>query len=132
MDTSPEPLDSGSIHPFWWFGIDLACVLVFSVVGLAMHGSPLGEILDTAWPFIVGLAVAWMTPVRSLPLIIWPSGVVVWALTVAVGLSLRAVTGGGVSGAFPFVTATVLAVLLIGWRVVAEVIERRRERAGTA
>ncbi|WP_127130550.1 DUF3054 domain-containing protein [Georgenia sp. SYP-B2076] len=132
METDPEPIASGPIHPFWWFGIDLVCVLVFAIVGLTMHGSPLSELLDTAWPFLVGLAVAWMTPVRSVPLILWPSGVVIWAGTVIVGLALRALTGGGVSGAFPLVTALVLAVLLIGWRVVPEVIERRRERAGTA
>ena len=32
------------------------------------------------------------------------------------------------SGAFPLVTAVVLAILLIGWRVVPEVVQRRRER----
>lgn len=127
METPPEPV-VGSLHPFKWFGIDLVCVLVFALVGVLTHGSPLSDYLVVVWPFVVGLAAAWMVPaVRALPLLIWPSGVLVWAVTVVIGLGLRWVTGGGVTGAFPFVAAGVLAVLLIGWRVVPEVVERRRE-----
>lgn len=129
METDPEPVADGPIHPFWWLGIDLLCVLAFALVGMLTHGSPLGEYFSTAWPFVVGLAVAWMAPgTRSLPLILWPTGVVVWVTTAVIGLLLRWVTGGGVSGAFPYVTAGVLAVLLLGWRVVPLVLERRRER----
>ncbi|UNX54127.1 DUF3054 domain-containing protein [Georgenia sp. TF02-10] len=129
METAPEPIPTGSVHPLRWFGIDLVCVAVFTLVGLLAHGSPLSGYLSTLWPFLVGLVVAWMAPgVRALPLIIWPSGVIVWAVTVVVGLALRWATGAGISGAFPWVAAGVLAVLLLGWRVVPEVIERRRER----
>ncbi|MHB1064555.1 MAG: DUF3054 domain-containing protein [Georgenia sp.] len=128
METSPEQPAVGSFHPFKWFGLDLAGVLVFAFVGVLSHGSPLGDYLQVVWPFVVALAAAWMVPaVRAFPLLIWPSGVLVWAVTVAIGLGLRWVTGGGGSGAFPVVTAVVLAVLIIGWRVVPEVVERRRE-----
>lgn len=129
METEPERIVPGSLHPLKWFAIDLACVLVFTVVGMLSHGTPAGQFLQTAWPFVLGLAIGWALPgVRSLPLIIWPSGVIVWAVTTVVGLALRAITGGGVSGAFPFVTAGVLAVLIVGWRVVPEIQERRHER----
>ncbi|MCK6210504.1 DUF3054 domain-containing protein [Georgenia sp. EYE_87] len=129
MDTAPEPIVPGATNPLRWFGLDLACVVVFTIVGMVMHGSPAGEFVLTAWPFVLGLAIAWALPgVRSLPLILWPTGVIVWAVTTVVGLGLRAVTGGGVSGAFPFVTAGVLAVLILGWRGVLEIKERRHER----
>ncbi|MFH5822362.1 DUF3054 domain-containing protein [Georgenia sp. AZ-5] len=129
METDPEPVADSPVNPWWWFGLDLACVLVFALVGMLMHGSALSEYFQTAWPFVVGLAVAWMAPgTRDVPLIIWPTGVIVWAVTTAVGLALRWASGDGVSGAFPLVTAIVLAVLLIGWRVVPEVVERRRAR----
>ena len=129
METEPEPIVPGSRHPLKWFAIDLACVLVFTVIGMASHGSPAGEFLQTVWPFLLGLAIAWALPgVRSLPLLIWPSGVIVWAGTTVIGLALRAVTGGGVSGAFPFVTAGVLALLIVGWRVIPELQERRHEK----
>ena len=129
METGPEQIVPGSPNPLRWFGVDLACVLVFTAIGMAMHGTPAGEFLLTTWPFVLGLAIAWALPgVRSLPLIIWPSGVLVWAVTTWLGLALRAVTGGGVSGAFPFVTAGVLALLIIGWRVIPEVKERRHEK----
>lgn len=132
MDTSPENVASDPVHPAWWLGLDVLAVVVFTVVGMATHESGDGFV-TVLWPFVVGLAIAWTVPaVRSLPLLIWPSGVIVWATTTVVGLALRALTGGGVSGAFPWVAAGVLALLLIGWRVVPEVIERRRERRGTA
>ena len=52
----------------------------------------------------------------------------IWLFTVIIGLALRAVSGGGISGAFPWVTLGVLGLLLVGWRVIPEVVERRRER----
>ncbi|GAA4288906.1 DUF3054 domain-containing protein [Georgenia daeguensis] len=129
MDTAPEPIVPGATNPLKWFALDLACVVVFTIIGMAMHGSPVGEFLLTVWPFVLGLAIAWALPgVRSLPLLLWPTGVIVWAVTTVVGLALRAITGGGVSGAFPVVTAAVLAVLILGWRGVLEIKERRHER----
>ncbi len=129
METDPEPVADSATNPWWWLLVDLVCVLVFTLIGMLSHGSPLSGYLGTAWPFVVGLVVAWMIPgTRDVPTILWPTGVVVWAVTAVVGLALRWATGGGVTGAFPVVTAVVLAVLLIGWRLVPEVIQRRRER----
>ncbi|MFD1504500.1 DUF3054 domain-containing protein [Georgenia yuyongxinii] len=129
METDPEPVGDSSTNVLLWFALDLVCVLGFVVVGNLTHGTPLGEYLGTAWPFVVGLVVAWMAPgTRDVPTILWPTGVLVWAVTTVVGLGLRWASGDGLSGAFPLVTAAVLAVLLIGWRVVPEVLVRRRGR----
>ncbi|MFC7405126.1 DUF3054 domain-containing protein [Georgenia alba] len=116
-------------RPLRWFGVDLLAVVVFTVLGMVMHGTPAGDVIVVIWPFVVGLALAWAIPaVRAMPLLIWPTGVVVWASTTIVGLALRGLTGGGVTGAFPVITALVLAVLLIGWRALPWVQRRRHDR----
>ena len=41
--------------------LDIACVLVFVVIGRASHtqGEALAGIASTAWPFLAGLAIGW-------------------------------------------------------------------------
>jgi hypothetical protein len=99
---------------------DGAAVLLFAAVGRLSHAegvTPLG-VLEVAWPFLVGGAVGalagrtWRRP-ESLP-----SGVAIWAGTLVGGMLLRALTGGGVQVSFVIVAAIVLAVLLLGWRLV--------------
>lgn len=125
QETAPPTV--GARRPVAWFLLDLVLVGAFVVVGLVSHGSPLTGFAQTAWPFAVGLVLSWSVPaVRALPLLVWPTGVVVWAGTTAAGLLLRAATGGGVSGAFPLVTAVVLAVFLVGWRAVIALVRRSR------
>ncbi|GAA4434106.1 DUF3054 domain-containing protein [Georgenia halophila] len=125
----PEPVAPTSRRPLLWFLVDLAAVLVFTVLGMAMHGTPASDFLVVLWPFVLGLAIAWALPaVRSFPLLLWPTSVIVWVATTVIGLVLRGITGGGVSGAFPFVTAVVLAALLVGWRLVPWAQRRRHEK----
>lgn len=126
-----QPLP-GSRRPLRWLGIDLAAVVVFTVIGMINHGTDLVHFPLVLWPFIAGLAIAWMVPaVRSLPLLVWPTGVIVWLSTTAIGLLLRGVlsegvAGGDISGAFPVVTAITLGVLLIGWRLVLMLMGRAK------
>jgi hypothetical protein len=111
---------------------DLACVLVFVAIGRSSHheaGSVVG-FLGTAWPFAVGLAAGWLIfglwrrPLR----VLW-TGVGVWGMTVALGIVLRAVTAQGTEISFVVVTAVVLAVFILGWRLVLRW-TRRFRRAG--
>ena len=103
--------------------LDAAFVLVFAAVGRASHeeGNVLAGVLGTAWPFLVGTAVAWAA-VRLLshrwPLDVGP-GLSVVVGTVAVGMLLRALTGQGTAWSFVLVATLVLAVLLLGWRLLA-------------
>ena len=46
------------------------------------------------------------------------SGAAVWAGTLVGGMLLRALTGGGVQVSFVIVAGVVLAVFLLGWRLV--------------
>jgi hypothetical protein len=110
-------------------GIDLLAVIVFVIIGRASHGEGILGLLVTLWPFAVGLLVGHVLALvlgqREARSIRW-AGVVVWISTVVVGMVLRAVSGQGVQLSFVIVTVLVLAALLLGWRLVAWLIARRR------
>jgi Protein of unknown function (DUF3054) len=105
-----------------WFGIDAACVLVFCAVGRRNHdeGLNLAGIATTAWPFLSGTAVGWLAvQAWRRPTAVYPTGVVVWLCTVAVGILLRKATSAGVAASFVVVASAVTALLLLGWRALA-------------
>jgi hypothetical protein len=108
--------------------IDVVLVVVFAAIGRASHGEDaLGGLWITAWPFVVALAIGWcVTLAWRAPFAPVRTGLPVWAITVAGGMLLRAVSGQGVQVAFVIVAAIVLAVFLIGWRLVAVLVRRRR------
>ncbi|POH60423.1 DUF3054 domain-containing protein [Cryobacterium zongtaii] len=110
-------------------GLDAAMLLLFVVIGRASHGEGLWGVLGTWWPFLAGLVVAWLVvTARRAPLqIVW-TGVGVWLITVVVAMLLRVVSGQGVQLSFVIVTFLVLGVLLLGWRAIALLVQRRRRR----
>src|SRR5699024_11199739 len=68
---------------------DVLCILIFVFVGRRSHqeASALIGLATTAWPFLAGLAIAWAaTRVWRGPLRLWPTAVLLWFLTVALGL----------------------------------------------
>jgi len=107
---------------------DAACVVAFAAIGRRNHaeGIDLLGVASTAWPFLAGAAVGmlagriWRDPASL------RSGIPVWLGTVVVGMLLRAATGGGVQLSFVLVAATVLAVFLLGWRLLARLVTRPR------
>jgi peptidoglycan/LPS O-acetylase OafA/YrhL len=114
-----------------WLGIDVACVLVFCALGRRSHdeGLNVAGIAATAWPFLSGTAVGWLvSQAWRRPAAVYPTGVVVWLCTVAIGMLLRKVSAAGVAGSFIVVASTVTALLLLGWRALAQ----PRRRAGSA
>lgn len=110
--------------------VDVIAVLAFAVVGRGSHAEGLGVVgvLGTAAPFLVGVLVGWAAgrvwraPVR------WPAGLWVFGAAVVLGLALRGLVTGRLPVTFMLVTAVSLAVLLIGWRVVAAAVLRSRSR----
>ena len=110
-----------------WFGIDLACVLMFCAVGRRSHdeGLNVAGIATTAWPFLSGTALGWLAAQAwRRPTALFPTGVVVWVCTVVVGMLLRKATSAGVAASFVVVASLVTAVLLLGWRALARVTRR--------
>jgi hypothetical protein len=111
-----------------WLGVDVVCVLVFCAVGRRSHdeGLNVAGIATTAWPFLSGTALGWLlSQAWRRPSAVYPTGVVVWLSTVVVGMLLRKITSAGVAGSFIVVAASVTAVLLLGWRAIAQFGRRR-------
>lgn len=107
---------------------DAALILVFAAIGRDAHqrGDIFTGVLLTAWPFLVGAALAWLSVrVRRSPLSI-PAGLVVWLGAVAGGMILRAVTGQTVVVAFVVVALVSLGVLLLGYRALLAALRRFR------
>jgi hypothetical protein len=98
-------------------------VLVFCALGRRSHdeGLNIAGIASTAWPFLSGTAVGWLAAQAwRRPTAAYPTGVVVWLCTVVVGMLLRKATSAGVAASFIVVASSVTALLLLGWRALAQ------------
>lgn len=78
--------------------VDLVLVVLFTIIGHYTHShnfDPQG-LLTTAWPFLVGLGVAWLlAAVWDRPIAPLATGTGVWAITILIGLVIRGITGAG-------------------------------------
>jgi hypothetical protein len=107
--------------------VDGACVVAFALIGRASHAEALdlAGLARTAGPFLAGAAAGtlvgrtWRRPASV------RSGIVVWLGTLAGGMLLRALTGGGVAVSFVIVAGITLAVVLLGWRLLYAFVLRR-------
>ncbi|OUE23230.1 hypothetical protein BFL36_07625 [Clavibacter michiganensis] len=112
--------------------LDAALVVVFVLIGRASHGEDLAPsgVLGTAWPFLAAGVVGWIVArAWRAPSRVVPTGLLVWGVTIVVGMVLRALSGEGVVVPFVITTAIILGILLLGWRGIAAVAVRRRARA---
>ena len=114
--------------------LDGVAILAFATIGRLSHaeGVSLTGVIEVAWPFLVGGAVGtlagrtWRRPTAL------SSGGWVWLGTVAGGMLLRWLTGGGVQPAFVVVAGVTLAVFLLGWRGAYALVRSRRPAATSA
>src|SRR3546814_669431 len=102
---------------------DLAMVVIFAAIGRAEHdrGNVVLGVLETAWPFLVGVLVGWLL-VRLLgrrEALDLGAGVTVVISAVVVGMLLRVVIGEGTALSFIIVATLVLGALLLGWRAIS-------------
>lgn len=113
--------------------IDLVLVAAFCVIGRRSHEEGvLGDLpglAHTLWPFLAAAVVAHVVVrIAKLPADRWAAGGVVWAVTVVLGLVLRAISGQGTALPFIIVATLVLALFLIGWRLIVALVRRMRAR----
>lgn len=104
--------------------VDVVLVIVFAATGRASHAeNVLAGLWQTAWPFLAALAFGWAATLAwRAPLAPLRTGLGVWAVTVAGGMLLRWASGQGVQLAFVVVAASVLLVMLVGWRGIAALV----------
>ncbi|ALJ19425.1 DUF3054 domain-containing protein [Microbacterium sp. No. 7] len=110
------------------FVLDVVLVVAFAAAGRASHDEDvLAGLAHTSWPFLAALAVGWLVlrawrapaaPVRT--------GVGLWIVTVAGGMLLRVVSDQGTALPFVIVATLTLGALLVGWRLLAALVTRRR------
>jgi len=100
--------------------VDLVCVIVFAVLGKAVHDEHRSwwYFFVIVWPFVVALLVShdvvWRMRMSSRK--VAPGGILILLATYIVGMALRALTGGGMAIGFMIVAAVFLLVTMIGWR----------------
>ena len=117
--------------------VDLVLVVLFTIIGhyTHSHNFEFQGLLTTAWPFLAGLGIAWLlSAVWDRPIAPLATGTAVWAITVLIGLVIRALTGEGTAGPFIVVAASLNLITLVGWRLIATAVTggsttaRRRRR----
>jgi hypothetical protein len=117
-----------------WIGaaaVDAAAVVVFAVAGRNAHdeSSGAGTVATIAAPFLIGLLAGWLLDprARARPMAT-ATGVTVWLATVVIGLLLRRIVWDrGTAISFVIVATVVLGALLVGWRAIWAIAQRRRE-----
>ena len=112
-------------------GIDVFSVTLFVAVGRREHerDSAIAGLIDTAAPFLLALALAWVLLRAWRRPTEWRTGIGIWAITLVAGMLLRnLVFGDGTATSFVIVAASFLALFLVGWRVAFGLIERRSTR----
>ena len=107
--------------------LDVACVLVFVIIGRASHGEGLIGVASTAWPFLTGLAFGWLAGrTWRQPFRLWPAGVSAWLGAVVLGMLFRVLSGQGTAAAFIGVALAFLGLFLLGWRLLGRLEWLRR------
>jgi FtsH-binding integral membrane protein len=112
------------------FALDLLVVIAFVLIGRRNHGEDgtVDGFFRVAAPFLLALAGAWVSGrKRWASAAHWRYGVVIWVFTVGMGLLLRRVVfHNGTAIAFVIVATLFLGLGLVGWRVVSNMIARKR------
>jgi hypothetical protein len=109
-------------------GLDVFAIVVFVGIGRRTHdeGSVFIEIVETAAPFLIGLATgwglvrAWRRPTKVF------IGIAIWPIVVLVGMVLRNIVfDRGAATSFVVVATLFVGATLVGWRLIYRAIVRR-------
>ncbi|NNN08025.1 MAG: DUF3054 domain-containing protein [Acidimicrobiaceae bacterium] len=109
--------------------LDVLSVLLFVGIGRAAHrhGMTVLGMFSTTWPFAAGLLLGWLMVRRTRREASTPvNGLVIVLVTVALGMTLRVLSGQGTALAFVVVALAFLTLFLVGWRVMNALATRRR------
>lgn len=104
--------------------LDVFVVVLFVAIGRRNHeeSGALRSVIETAAPFLIGLAAAWgITKAWRRPMRVL-TGVAIWPITVLVGMIVRRlVFDRGTAPSFVIVATIFLGATLVGWRALTRV-----------
>ncbi len=105
--------------------LDIFSVLLFVAVGRRNHDESAGisGVTEVALPFLIALVCSWVVSRAWQKPDATKNGVVIWLITVVLGLVLRnLILDRGTATPFVIVATVVLGVLLVGRRLAMRVI----------
>ena len=108
--------------PVRHFIYDALCILALVIIGTRNHDTDTGVsgVLYVALPFWIALIVGWAITRAHRSSNATATGVVVWIITVALGMVLRnLVFDRGTAAAFIVVASVFLAISMNGWRIIS-------------
>lgn len=114
----------------WWLLVDLILVGLFALIGRAAHRESLDFAgwFATASPFLVALAVGWAIALLlgvDAKRVSFADHTII-AVTIALGLGLRVLSGETAAVPFVLVATVVLLLFLLVPRLVVRTVARRR------
>lgn len=109
-------------------GLDVFSVVLFVALGRRSHDESGGfaSVVETAAPFLLGLVAGWLVArMWRRPTAIL-TGIVVWPITILVGMVLRnLVFDRGTAGSFVIVATLFVGLFLVGWRAAVRLVDQR-------
>lgn len=110
-------------------GMDVALVLIFVTMSRLSHDQSLAPdgVFGTAWPFLVGVVIGWLCTFSWRTTLSLYAALGVFGCTLLLGIGFRGLTYTGSQPSFVAMATSVLAVLLMGWRLMVYLELRRRE-----
>jgi hypothetical protein len=116
-------------------GLDVFAIVVFVAIGRRTHdeGSVFIEVLKTAAPFLIGLAVGWgLVKAWRRPTKVF-TGIAIWPIVLLVGMVVRRIAfDRGTAPSFVIVATLFVGATLVGWRLAYRAIVRRSNLNRTA
>ena len=110
--------------------LDVGAIVLFAVIGRRNHdetGNAVTGALTVAAPFLIALAVGWLVARAWTNPSSLRTGLIIWPVTIAVGMVLRHwVFDRGTAASFIVVATIATGVLLLGWRGVARAVRASR------
>lgn len=109
-------------------GLDTAFVVAFVAIGRNNHDEDPGVagLAATVAPFLGGLVVGWLVAKAWDNPLDLRTGLIIWPVTVVVGMVVRRILGDGTALAFVIVATIFLGVTLVGWRAARALIASKR------
>jgi len=108
--------------------LDTAVVVSFIAIGRRNHDEDeaISGIVETAAPFLIALAIAWVIWRVWLQPDAVMTGVRVWLTTLGLGMLLRnLVFDDGTAASFVIVASIFLGTFFVGWRAIADALASR-------